>query len=400
MNSKLIGGILLVVGTTIGAGMLALPVATAQAGFLGSCILLVSCWLVMTVSAFLFLEVNLGLPANTNLISMAGATLGNWGRGIAWIVYLLLLYSILSAYIAGGSDLFHYLLGSSGINTPMWVSSILVTGIVGSVVYLGIRSVDYVNRGLMIGKLGAYFLLVVLILPFIAPHNLSNGEFKYITSATGITVAAVAFGSLMIIPSLRSYFGEDISSLRKAIFIGMLIPLFCYIAWDLVVMGILPLDGTHGLKDMVNSSNSNSDLVAGLAAIVRSETAILLVKFFTSICMVTSFLSISLCLSDFLSDGLKMPKQGKGNIFIHGLTFLPPLMIVLFFPDAFIRGLQYAGMSCIVLMVLMPALMVWRGRYHHDLIQNYQVRGGKILLALLIIFATLMIGQGIIKGTI
>src|SRR3990167_1302438 len=149
MKSKLLGGILLVVGTTIGAGMLALPVATAELGFWGSIVLLISSWAIMTACAFLFLEVNLWLPPNSNLVSMAGATLGKWGQAVSWVVYLALLYSILSAYIAGGSDLFHYILGTAGIHLPNSASAALFTVLFGSVVYLGIRCVDYVNRGLM-----------------------------------------------------------------------------------------------------------------------------------------------------------------------------------------------------------------------------------------------------------
>src|SRR5438552_1817543 len=106
MNFKFVGGVLLIVGTCIGAGMLALPIATAELGFIGSCILLVVCWLVMTYGALLLLEVNLWMPQNSNLISMAKATIGPSGQIISWVTYLLLLYSLLCAYIAGGSDLF------------------------------------------------------------------------------------------------------------------------------------------------------------------------------------------------------------------------------------------------------------------------------------------------------
>ena len=88
MSSKLFGGILLVIGTTIGAGMLALPVATAQLGFLGSVVLLTACWGIMTACAFLFLEVNLWLPPNSNLISMAGLTLGKAGQSVVWVVFI------------------------------------------------------------------------------------------------------------------------------------------------------------------------------------------------------------------------------------------------------------------------------------------------------------------------
>src|SRR3990167_9601625 len=181
MNSKLLGGILLVIGTSIGAGMLALPTSTAQLGFWGSTILLVSCWAVMTICSFLFLEVNLSLPTNTNIISMAGATLGRIGQAVAWVVYLLLLYSIICAYISGGGDLFQYLLSLKGIHVSVAVSSLLFTFIFGLVVYFGMRSVDYVNRGLMFGKLGALFLLVLLIFPFVSPDKLMGGQLKYIT---------------------------------------------------------------------------------------------------------------------------------------------------------------------------------------------------------------------------
>ena len=397
MNSKLIGGILLVVGTTIGAGMLALPVATAQLGFWGSLFLLVSCWAVMTASAFVFLEVNLWLPPNSNLISMAGATLGRIGQTFTWIVYLFLLYSILSAYIAGGGDLFHYLLTTHGIAISSATASLLFTFLFGLVVYFGIQFVDYVNRGLMFGKMGAYILLVILIFPFVSATNLASGEFKHILSPTSITVTAVAFGCLMIIPSLRTYFGEDVKSLRKAIFIGTLIPLICYIAWDMVIMGVIPLNGTPGLNAMLHSSSSNSDLVNALTVLLQKDNVTLLAKFFTSICMATSFLSISLCLSDFLSDGLNIKKQGlAGNGIIFSATFLPPVAVVLFYPDAFIRGLNYAGVSCFILMILLPPLMAWFGRYRRQFpAANYYVRGGKLLLASLMLFATLMIGFGI-----
>jgi len=393
MNFKLLGGILLVVGTTIGAGMLALPVATAQLGFWGSTLLLVSCWAVMTACAFLFLEVNLWLPANSNLVSMAGATLGRAGQAVAWVVYLVLLYSIICAYIAGGGDLFHYILATSGVNMSQASASILFTMLFGSVVYMGIRSVDYVNRGLMFGKLGALFLLICLILPFVSSAHLNSGEFRNIVAPSSLTVTAVAFGCLMIIPSLRTYFGPDIKTLRKAIFFGTLIPLVCYIAWDMVIMGVIPLDGVIGLRPMLESNNTNSDLVSALTTILHKDSITILTKFFTSICMATSFLSVSLSLSDFLADGFKINKKGFiNNALVFSVTFVPPLTLVLFYPNAFVLGLQYAGISVFILMILLPPLMAWVGRYHKDFPrEHYQFPANKFILIGLMLFAVVML---------
>jgi tyrosine-specific transport protein len=399
MNSKLFGGILLVVGTTIGAGMLALPVATAQLGFWGSLFLLIGCWGVMTASAFLFLEVNLWLPPNSNLVSMAGATLGRSGQAITWVVYLVLLYSIICAYIAGGGDLFHFVLASNGIHMPQAVASIVFTAIFGAVVYMGIKSVDYVNRGLMMGKMGALLVLICLILPFITSSNLAAGEFKNIVAPSSLTVTAVSFGCLMIIPSLRTYFDTDIKTLRKAILIGMLIPLFCYIAWDMVIMGVIPLDGVPGLKAMTHSTNTNSDLVTALNTILHKDSVTFIAKFFTSICMATSFLGVSLSLSDFLSDGLKVKKQGLlGNLIILGATFVPPVVIVLFYPNAFLLGLEFAGISILILMVLFPPLMTWAGRYRKSFSSpQYLAPANKAMLVFLMVFGAILLA---ISGTL
>lgn len=398
MNSKLLGGILLVVGTTIGAGILALPVATAQLGFWGSLVLLVSCWGVMTACAFLFLEVNLWLPPNSNLVSMAGATLGKSGQAIAWVVYLVLLYSIICAYIAGGGDLFHYILSTSGIQIPQAVASALFTVIFGVVVYFGIRSVDYVNRGLMFGKMGALLLLICLILPFVSPANLNSGEFKHIVAPSSLTVTAVSFCCFMIIPSLRTYFDADIKTLRTAILVGSLIPLLCYIAWDMVIMGVIPLDGTPGLRPMLQSTSTNSDLVAALTTILQKETITVIAKFFTSICMATSFLSVSLSLSDFMADGLNVKKQGLfGNALVLGITFIPPLVLVIFYPNAFLIGLEFAGISVFIMTLFLPPLMAWVGRYRKNLSGDaYKVPANKAVLAFLMVFA---VGMLVVSGT-
>lgn len=395
MSFKLLGSILLIVGTSIGAGMLGLPIAAAQLGFAGALILLIVCWLIMTVGAFLLLEVNLWLPHNTNLISMAKVTMGPIGLIIAWITYLLLLYSLLCAYIVGGSDLLRHLLMTQGFSIPVWASSIIFTAIFGSVVYFGIRSVDYVNRGLMFFKLSAYFILVILMISFISPEKLAAGDLHYMTSASALTVTATAFGYAVIIPSLRIYFEDDVKQLKKAIMIGSVIPLLCYIAWDAVIMGIIPLNGPHSLVAILQSPGSTGNLVATLDAAVAKSSVTLFVKIFTSICVLTSFLGVSLCLTDFFADGFSLEKIGVSNILIHVLTFIPALLIALFFPNIFIKALSYAGIYATILLILLPACMAWNGRYRRQIATGFRVPGEKIPLIILVLFSIFLIIKGI-----
>lgn len=396
MDFKLLGSILLIVGTSVGAGMLALPIATAQLGFLGSVILLFVCWFIMTAGAFLLLEVNLWMPMNSNLNTMAKATLGPIGQIISWLSLLLLLYSLLCAYIGGGSDLFHNLLATAGIAIPRWSAALMFTLIFGSIVSLGVKSIDYANRGLMFVKFGAYFLLVILLLPLVSSVKLAAGNIHSVTSATAITVTITSFGYAAIVPSLRIYFAGDVSKLKKAILLGSLIPLVCYIFWDMAIMGLIPLAGEHGLISILHSQSSTSDLVNTLSATAAHPSVTFFGGLFTSVCVLTSFLGVSLCVTDFWADALQLEKKGIGNGVIIAVTLLPPLMIVLFSPGIFVRAIEYAGIYCIVLLIFMPAWMAWAGRYQKKIARGFTVPGGRGLLIVLMVFSFVMVVRGLL----
>ncbi len=59
-----------------------------------------------------------------------------------------------------------------------------------------------------------------------------------------------------------------------------------------------------------------SELSNTLSAHVNGELVKGLIHFFTSICIATSFLGVSLCLSDFMADGLKIKKEKKRPLVI------------------------------------------------------------------------------------
>lgn len=391
MDFKLLGSILLIVGTSIGAGMLALPIATAELGFVGSLVMLIVCWFVMTMGAFLVLEANLWFGSNSNLISMAKATTGRFGEIITWITYILLLYSLLCAYIAGGSGLLNHVLTSAGFSISHRLAAIIFTIIFGGIVHFGIRAVDYVNRGLMFLKLTAYALLLIVLFSFIRVTNLEAGEWmKGVSSSTAWMVTMTSFGFATIVPSLRIYYAGDVSKLKQAIWMGSLVPLVCYIAWVLIIMGVLPMSGEHGLLNLSHASDAASALVVSLTDTVNMHSVSLLTSIFTSVCVLTSFLGVALCLTDFLADGFHLEKIGLQNTGISLLAFLPPLVIVLFLPGIFVKALAYAGFYCVVLLIILPSWMVLMGRQRFAKQSIYQVHGGKWLPLFLLAFSVLL----------
>ena len=373
MRSRIIGGILLIVGTSIGGGMLALPVANAAIGFWQSSIFLLLCWALMTLGAFFILEVNLYLPPGKNMVSMASATLGKPGLWAAWLSYLFLLYTLLSAYISGGADVLGGLLQQINIHASAWKLTTLFTLVFGLIVYGGIRQVDLVNRGLMFTKLGVYFILVLMISPYIHLKHFEGGHVRLIGGS--IMILITSFGFAIIVPSLREYFEDNIPLLKKVVLIGSIIPLLCYIAWDAAILGSLPSHGEHGLTSLMHDPHTTSSLAKMLSETVNNNRVSSCFDFFTSICMLTAFLGVSLCLMSFLGDGLNMKQQGKHGLWLFLLTFLPSLLIVLFYPGAYIQALSYAGFFCVILLLLLPALMSYFGRKHFS--PRFIVPGGR-----------------------
>ncbi|MES2998937.1 MAG: aromatic amino acid transport family protein [Pseudomonadota bacterium] len=394
MNTKQIGGILMITGNAIGGGMLALPLATAQAGFINSTLFLIACWAIMLAGGLLILEVNLWFPPNSHLVSMARATLGRTGEIITWVCYLLLLYSLLSAYIAGGSDFLQGLLQKANQHFSLKSMAVLFVLVFGVIVYKGIHSVDTFNRLLMGGKLFIYILLILLIFPFLSSKQLTQGQLHYLPNS--LTIMITSFGFAAIIPSLRSYFHSDSRQLRRVIILGSLIPLICYILWNAAIMGTIPIEGNLGLSQIAHAKQPTSELTNRISSLLNKRLITGLAWGFTSVCLATSFLGVGLSLSDFLMDGFGLNKTEKNKSIAAILTFLPPLIIVLFYPAAFMAALNYAGIWCASLLALLPALMAWSGRYRQQCRSPYRVAGGKILLSLVIIAAAIIIAHAII----
>lgn len=380
-HSKLLGGILLVSGTTIGAGMLALPVSTGMAGFIPSILLLILYWIYMTFTAFLMLEVNLWMKEGANLISMVKLTLGRWGQAVSWVVYLFLLYSLTTAYIAGsGPIVADVVFAITGLVLPDWAGAIPLLAIFGFFVYKGTRSVDYVNRILMIGLVIAYGAMVIFLTPHIDPQLLQYVEWKYVL--IGVSVIATSFGFHIIIPSLTSYMERDVVKLKKAILIGSAIPLIVYLFWEYLALGIITIEGEHGIIQGYQKGSNGAHL---LTAFLGNAAIAMIARFFSFFAIVTSFLGVSLSLSDFLADGFHIKKTRGGRILLYCLTFLPPLLFTLTDPRAFLSALEYAGaFGVVVLLGFFPALMVWFGRYRKHLSSSiaFQVPGGKISLVI------------------
>lgn len=380
------GGMLLVAGSCIGAGMLALPILTGLAGFLPSLIILLIAWAFMTFTGLLLIEVNGWFTGQVNLVSMAEESLGRKGKLTAWLSYLFLFYSLLVAYTAASGSIFSAILESLfGIGIPAWGASVFFTVLFGYIVYLGTRTVDLFNRLLMVGLIATYLGMIAVGLTRIDPQLLAHSAPK--SMLLSLPVLVVSFGFQNMIPSLTAYMKGDLKRVRTTIIGGSLITLFVYLVWSLLVLGVVPFE------EIQASYARGEEATVALHSALGSSWISHFAQGFAFFAIVTSFLAQGLTLTHFLADGLKVSPTKKNLPWLCTLALAPPLFFALYNPQIFFKALSFAGGVCaMILFGILPVFMAWVGRYVRKHASAYHVFGGKAVLVLALLFSVLVIG--------
>ncbi|WP_047689755.1 aromatic amino acid transport family protein [Vibrio sp. ZOR0018] len=401
-QSKIFGSTLIIAGTTIGAGMLALPLASAGIGFGTSLLIMIALWALMAFTALLMVEIHQYADKDATLHTLARQILGQKGKWVASFAMLFLFYSLCAAYIAGGGAQFtHRLTEFAGIEISNPLGTLLFTLLVALVVTIGTSTVDKVNRLLFAGKMVA----MIIVLSFLAP-NVSQSYLLSMPLEQGLIVAAIpviftSFGFHGSIPAIVNYLDGDTPSLRKAILIGSAIPLIIYIFWQIVTLGVVS-------QPQLVENSGLSALIVTLGQTVHQSNLSSIIGVFADLALLTSFLGVSLGLFEFMGDTIK-----KKNIPLHRMaasviTYLPPLVFALFYPQGFIMALGYAAIALTILAIFLPIVMVIKVR-SNQVFQpqggtQYQVRGGKLALTmtatigLMIVTSQIFISLGVLPA--
>jgi len=392
MNNKfsVLIGTLLVAGTSIGGGMLALPVLTSVTGFFPSLCIYLLCWLFMASTGLLFLEITQWMHRDANIVSMAQSTLGRPGKIIAWVLYLFLFYSLNIAYIVESGKT---VVGLANGQMADWMGPIVFLILFAPCIVISTALAGRINLILMAGLIFSYVGFVVLGSRFINLQLLTSAN--WLLAPRALPIAFTSFAFQGIIPTLVSYLQYDVRKGRKAIIIGSFIPLIAYTIWQTLVMGVVPVEGTNGLEEALKQ---DLNAVQAMKSFLNNTYVYAVGQFFAFFALVTSFLGVTLGLRDFLADGLNIKQTRFGKMWLAFLIFIPPLLVSIIYPHIFLTMLEYAGgIGCALLLGFLPIIMVWRGRYHFHFKETQQLFGGKWMLTLLAVFVICEVAFELLK---
>uniref|UniRef100_A0A0E0CY67 Tyrosine-specific transport protein n=1 Tax=Oryza meridionalis TaxID=40149 RepID=A0A0E0CY67_9ORYZ len=266
-RGSVVGAAALVVGTSIGSGILAVPQRTAPAGFVPSAACMVTCWAFLVIEALILVEINVHLRRKKgkdaggdgdggggqleviSLKSMAQETLGEWGGNLAAAAYLFLSYTSMVAYTSKSGEVLSRVV--AGVPEP--VSGGAFTAALALLIAAGGTGVtDKVNQLLTFVMIGLLLTIEVSAVAFGAGLTLpANTNWEQVPATLPVIIFTLVFHD--IAPVICAYLGGDLVRIRLSILVGSIVPLLSLLVWDDIALSIsTDLDG-FDILDMLNT---------------------------------------------------------------------------------------------------------------------------------------------------
>ena len=382
---SVLGGAMIIAGTAVGAGMFSIPVVTAGVWFTGSVLLLIYTWACMYISGLMILEANLNYPAGASFHTMVGDLLGKGWNSLNGLSITFVLYILTYAYIsAGGSIITHTLDPYFGVGQT--AAGLVFAIVVAFIVWLSTRAVDRLSTILIGGMVITFLLSTGDLFTHVDPAVLFNtGEDKpsYLPYAlASLPYLLTSFGYHGNVPGLVKYYHKDAKSVVRSLFIGTLIALTIYIFWQYVIQGNIT---RAAFQQIIAEGGNIGSLLKQMGSVASSSIVNQLLNAFSYMALASSFLGVSLGLFDFISDFFKFDDSRAGRTKAALVTFVPPTIGALAFPDGFLYAIGFAGLAATIWAVIVPAMMARASRKRFPQ-ATYRAPGGSAMILFIIAF--------------
>jgi tryptophan-specific transport protein len=219
------------------------------------------------------------------------------------------------------------------------------------------------------------------------PILLDNRPGYALFTLAAIPYFLTSFGYHGNVPSLIKYYGRDPRRVRLCLLYGSLISLLVYSTWHVVTLGNI---SRPDFKPIIAAGGNIGDLVGALAGVADEENLTSLLSAFANMAVVSSFLGVTLGLFDFIADKFKFDDSRGGRFKTALLTFVPPTLGGLIFPNGFLYAIALAGLCACLWGAIIPALAVKASRKKYGN-PYYRVWGGDALVYLIMSYGGLLI---------
>lgn len=385
--SPVVGGTMLVAGTAIGAGMLGLPMISAGMWFYWSCVVLVVSWFCMYRSSQAILEVNLEFAPGDSFHTLVKNLLGPFWTTLNGLSVAFVLYTLVYAYVSGGgSVLQHTLTPFLGVEPPRLLTSLFFALLLVACIWWSSKAVDRFSIILMGGMVLALIFSLCGMIGNIRPSLIleENGSAIFIWCAISTYLTSFCFHAS--VPSLVKYMGKDAPTINKCLKYGTLIALLCYFVWISAADGIIP---RSEFRNVIAEGGNVGNLLSAAGTNLDNSFIIGFLEAFSLLAVATSFLGAGLGLFDYMADLCSFDDSRLGRTKTMLITFAPPMICGLIWPDGFLPAIGWAGLAAAIWSVIVPAMLL-RAKRKTYAPRPYTAPGGNMLVPILLCYGILV----------
>lgn len=356
MNKAFLEAVATLIGGVVGAGIFAIPYVVAKAGFLTGLVDIIAIASVI-ILVYLYLgEIILRTKGLHQLTGYAGFYLGKWGKRLMAFSMIFGIYGALLAYLIGEGEALSAIFG---ISNPLLFSFIFFVA-AAVLLYFGLKALETLELCVIPVIITIIILMGVIGFPHINTANLTGFNPSYIFIPYGVIL--FAFAATAAIPEMREELAKNEKHLKKAIIIGISVPMVVYLLFAFITIGI-------------TGSATTEIATIGLGNML-GQKMVLLGNIFAAFAMLTAFLIFGLALKEMYNYDYKLHKSTSWIL----ACLVPAILFALVRKFAgFTAVIEITGAVGIGITGVLIILMAWRAKKLGNRKPEYSMTQSKIL---------------------
>jgi tyrosine-specific transport protein len=275
-------------------------------------------------------------PGNKHfdLPSFYSEKMGSFGKWIAIICNLIILYGVLVAYLCGISTIIAHLFPALNAHQlPVMLTYFVIMFLL---IVTGNKAISKNNLVVISLIWICFFLMIATAFGYFNITRLVGTEdWKYVPIVLPIAISAFHFHN--IIPTVSKKLDYDFKSTCWAIFIGLFCGLVINLLWSFSVLGSLSYDV------IVQSYKHGVPATVPMAHLLQNQVFMYSGLVFAVLAVTAAFIANGTGLFGFIGDLAHTYFKVDNKYTIGAISFLPPIICALVYPKIFLVAISFVG---------------------------------------------------------